>query len=274
MLIFVEHIFLSLPSRLVTFLGSLLLSAVGLGIDYFQLLLLIEIFVGLLQLVTVWVWVFCFGLSLNFFFPPSSLHIFMQFSSMSGTQILDLYFLLSSTDNIFPCVKEHFWYFRCMYIIWCSLSCIYNKDSWFRSLLLIKVWHGRISGFSKFFRCVVMVLQRHCQNLTWGRALICSINGVSAFHSVSVYCPRLYKYIHFHLFVLGVSGQRCHIKSQTQVISHTGLQLHFWEMQFPFRTPFTATLPMKYSATSAHWKGEVQQGNKAMYRLDLLLCLS
>lgn len=46
-------------------------------------------------------------------------------------------------------------------------SCIHNKDSWFQSLSLIKVWHGRISGFSKVFRRVVMILQRHCQNLTW-----------------------------------------------------------------------------------------------------------
>lgn len=133
MLIFVEHIFLSLPSRLVTFLGSLLLSAVGPGIDYFQLLLLIEVFVGLLQLVTVWVWGFLFWVEFDFFFfPPSSLRIFMQFSSMSGTQILDLYFLLSSTDNIFPCVKEHFWYFRCMYIIWCSLLAYTTKIPHFK----------------------------------------------------------------------------------------------------------------------------------------------
>lgn len=46
---------------------------------------------------------------------------------MSGTQILNPYFLLSSTDNIFPCVKEHFWYFRCMYIIWCSLLAYTTK---------------------------------------------------------------------------------------------------------------------------------------------------
>lgn len=52
----------------------------------------------------------------------SSLHIFIQFYSMSGTQILDPYFLLSSTDNIFPCVKEHFWYLGCMYVICYSLA--------------------------------------------------------------------------------------------------------------------------------------------------------
>lgn len=77
MLIFVEHIFLSLPSRLVTFLGSLLLSAVGPGIDYFQLLLLIEVFVGLLQLVTVWVWGFLFWVEFDFFFSPHPLSVYL-----------------------------------------------------------------------------------------------------------------------------------------------------------------------------------------------------
>lgn len=128
MLIFVEHIFLSLPSRPVTFLGSLLLSAVGPGFDYFQLLLLIEVFVALLQLVTVWVWV-----EFDFFFPPHPLSIYLcSFPACLAHRFWIRTFFCPSTNNIFPCVKEHFWYFRCMYIIWCSLLAYITKIPGFK----------------------------------------------------------------------------------------------------------------------------------------------
>lgn len=161
MLIFVEHIFLSLPSRPVAFLGSLLLSAVGPGIDYFQLLVLIEVFVALLQLVTAWAWV-------EFDFPPPPiLHIFMQFSSMSGAQILDPYFLLSFNRQYFSMCERTLLVLQMHVYNMVQPSCIYNKESWFQSLSLIKVWHDRVSGFSKVIGRVVMVMQRHCQNLAW-----------------------------------------------------------------------------------------------------------
>lgn len=82
--------------------------------------------------------------------PTPSIFSPYIYSSMSGTQILDLYFLLSSTDSIFPCVKEHFWYFRCMHIIWCSLLA--------PKFVLNQNLAGWISGFTKVIRCVVMIV--------------------------------------------------------------------------------------------------------------------
>lgn len=182
MLIFVEPIYLSLPSRLVTFLGSLFLSAGGPGIDYFQLLLLIEIFVGLLQLVSVWVWVFWFGLSLIFLPHPLSIY-FCSFPACLAHRFWIRTFFCPQQTIFFHVWKKLLVLQMHVYNL-VQPSCIYNKDSWFQSLSLIKVWRGRISGFSKVIWCFVMMVQRHSQNLTWGRVLICSIDGGSAFHFV------------------------------------------------------------------------------------------
>lgn len=131
--------------------------------------------------------VFRFGLSLIFFFSPIlSPYIYAVFQHVWHTDFGSVLSFVLNRQYFSMCERTLLVLQMHVYNLVQS-SCIYNKDSSFQSLSSIKVCHGRISGFSKVFRCVGIILQRLCQNLTWGRALIFSINGVSAFHSVSVY---------------------------------------------------------------------------------------
>lgn len=155
-------------NRPVTFLGSpSLLSTVGPWIDFvFPAVVGEKHCFSLRYLLACCSWSLCgfgffwFGVS-----PPSP-YIFVQFYSMSGTQILDPYCLLSSTDYFSMCERTFLILMMYVYNL-LQPFCIYNKDSRFQSWSLIKVWHSRISCFSMVIRHVIVILQSRCRNLTW-----------------------------------------------------------------------------------------------------------
>lgn len=133
---------------------------------YFQLLLgktllLIEVFVGLLQLVTVWLWVLCFVCVcvlfccfFPFFFLSPYFYPILQyvwhpdFGSVLSFVLNRQYF--SMCERTLLVLRMHV----------CNLlqPCIYNKDSLLQSLSLIKVWHSRITYISMIVGHVVMIL--------------------------------------------------------------------------------------------------------------------